>query len=505
MKEYIKNIISEKDELIQEEWQVLRHKENLPRLTKAGEILPPLQEVFVKALYLTGGMFLKDIQKMAAFHSDIQKTERALKALVKDGYLQAQTTTVGTFYTVTAEGVKVIRYGLGGTLKSVSVTNIEGESSLLKRKVISNLIADFVFQRQVTELRESFYATDKVERNLYLLKLYLKNIIYRETKPKTYQPKEAEAFVEQLLKEVGKEKLKAEEQYHRYIVFIKEHCLKSADENTFYLLKGMRTEKSSEYRILAILYSWKCNLLKYGMFSIWEVMEEELKKNPLFYKEQQLETCNRYLKYLGDERKSLIQKNAYKKKQESEELERIIEKLNVLEPCMERLRKEKESLETEFSFPVLRAYDEDGNDVEERVITFKRLEQQGIYMERSWENVLTFYLLQTSEEGWDLFTLHKKVSMLYQLVRRIFPLYQLRIKVVCRNEDVKRMTEGRIPALKKKLLVSRETAFLGNMMDEILEIKNLGNNIEEPYRFFHFLYDELKGECVDGTAGKGNE
>lgn len=257
MKEYIKNIISEKDELIQEEWQVLRHKENLPRLTKAGEILPPLQEVFVKALYLTGGMFLKDIQKMAAFHSDIQKTERALKALVKDGYLQAQTTTVGTFYTVTAEGVKVIRYGLGGTLKSVSVTNIEGESSLLKRKVISNLIADFVFQRQVTELRESFYATDKVERNLYLLKLYLKNITYREMKPETYQPKEAEAFVEQLLKEVGKEKLKAEEQYHRYIVFIKEHCLKSADENTFYLLKGMRTEKSSEYRILAILYSWK--------------------------------------------------------------------------------------------------------------------------------------------------------------------------------------------------------------------------------------------------------
>ena len=128
MKEYIKNIINEKDELIKEEWQVLRHKENLPKLMKAGEMLPPLQEVLVKALYLTGGMFLKDIQKMAAFHSDVQKTERNLKALVKGGYLQTQATTMGTFYGLTVEGVKVIRYGLGGTSKSVSVTSIEGES-----------------------------------------------------------------------------------------------------------------------------------------------------------------------------------------------------------------------------------------------------------------------------------------------------------------------------------------------------------------------------------------
>lgn len=501
MSQYLKGIIKAKSDLVDAERKVLESTGNLPVLSKANTSLPPLQEVIVKSIYLAGGLFLSDIKKLVCFQSDIQKTERAIRSLKKDGYLIAENTPLGVLYGLTAEGLRQIRYHkdyyVGETQGVVSAMKLDIESALIKRKLISALVADHVFQVQAQELFNLYFHTDKLTRNHYLMKQYLKNISYRATILQPFSQKDAELFANEQLKHFGFESLKATAEYHDYISFVRKNCLTTPNESTFYLLKEMQSKTASEYRILEILQNWNCNVLRHGMERIWKSFESELTGNQLLQREQELETCNKYIKYLGDERRSLIQTNAYKKKEDESLLAQITEKLNILDACLERLHTQKDLLETDFSFPVITGYDEDGSNYEERVLTFKRLEQNAIYIEHTGASTLTFYVVQTQVDYFDLFSLHKKVAMLYQMCRRIFPLYHLEIQVICHTEEQQRFIESKVSSLKKKLLTSRETAFLGNMLDEVLSVKVAHSKIVERYHFYHQLYKELKGATAD--------
>lgn len=501
MSDYIKNIIRSKTDLTEIEWNVLIHAGNLPVLNKANTPLPPLQEVIVKVLYLAGGMFQQDIKKLLCYHSDIQKTERALNALKKDGYIFSQNTHLGLLIGLTGEGITQIRYHkdyyLEDTHPQVSDMSLDIESSLMKRKLVSSLIADHVFTVQTTKLLQKFYSTEIPDRNLYLLREYLKNVTYRKSLAgASYSQKDAEALANNLIETIGIKPLKNNDEYHRYIAYVKSHCIKAPNENTFYLLKGF-AEKTTEYHVLKILLTWNCNAVKFGMQHIWDVLAEEEQTNELLHNEHELETCNQYLKYLGDEKRSLIQTNAYKKKEDEALLEQITRKLKHLDASLEKLRKAKDDLETDFSFPIVSGYDEDGNTFEERVLTFKRLEQNGIYTELTTPKKITFYVIQVQDDYFDLFSLHRKISMLYQLFRRIFPMYEINIQILTLTDEQKRFVESKVTSLQKKLLASRETAFLGGLLDEVLHIETIKPKIVERYHFFHDLLEILEGDLED--------
>ena len=529
MSDYIRSIIKRKTDLADIEKKVLLAKGNLPVLSKAHTPLPPLQEVIVKSLYLSGGLFLSDIKKLLCFHADIQKVERAIKNLIKDGYLIYQGTALGNLYGLTGNGISQIRYHhdyySGEKPSAVSDMKLDVEGSLTKRRVISSLIAEYVFQFQTRQLFQKYYTTDKLTRNIYLMQQFLKQILFRELlnqneqtrkeslkdyplsaeqldsllKATSYSQKSAEIFSNAYMTKWGFDELRQKNLYHEYIAFVRRECLTSPSENTFYLLKEMPEEKGSEYQVLDILLSWNCNILKYGMERVWNFLSEELTNNELLQKEQTLETCNQYIKYLGDERRSLIQTNAYKKKTDEELLKQITQKLTLLDSCLNGLRTKKELLETDFSFPVIAGYDEDGNSFEERVLTFKRLEQNAIYMEASQQGKLIFYVVQIQDDFFDLFSLHKKISILYQMCRRICPLYKLEVRILTATEEQKRFVESKQTSLEKKLLASRETAFLGNMLSEILTIQAMKPDVMERYHFFHRLYKELIGGSDNDT------
>ena len=501
MSDYIKNIIRSKTDLTEIEWNVLIHAGNLPILSKANTPLPPLQEVIVKTLYLAGGMFQQDIKKLLCYHSDIQKTERALNALKKDDYIFSQNTHLGLLIGLTGEGITQIRYHkdyyLEDTHPQVSDMSLDIESSLMKRKLVSSLIADHVFTVQTTKLLQKFYSTEIPDRNLYLLREYLKNVTYRKSLAgASYSQKDAEALADALIESTGIKPLKSTDEYHKYISYIKSYCINAPTENTFYLLKGF-ADKTPEYHILKILLTWNCNAVKFGMQHIWDVLREEEQANEFLHNEHELETCNQYLKYLGDERRSLIQTNAYKKKEDEALLEQITRKLKHLDASLEKLRKAKDDLETDFSFPIVSGYDEDGNSFEERVLTFKRLEQNGIYTELTAPTKITFYVIQVQDDYFDLFSLHRKISMLYQLFRRIFPMYEIEIYILTHTDEQKRFIESKVTSLEKKLLASRETAFLGGMLDEVLHIETIKPKIVERYHFFHDLLEILEGDLED--------
>lgn len=522
MNDYIKTIIRNKTDLIEIEKQVLIHKGNLPVLSKAHAFLPPLHEVIVKALYLSGGLFLSDIKKLMCFQSDTQKVERALKALLQDGYLIYQNTTLGNLYGLTGKGISQIRYHhdyYEGEPPTLSDMKLDIEGSLTKRRIISAFIADYVFQIQNKELYLQFFTTPKIPRNEYLLQQFLMQISFRNflkqdviqklkildelsltqdqknslLSASSYNQKTAEIYSNACIKKWGLDELKSKEIYHHYISLIREECLKNPTTNTFYLLKSFTEAKTSEYNPLKILLLWDCNLLKHGMDSIWKSLEDELTKNTLLYKEKALEAHNQCIKYLGDERRSLIQRNAYKKQTDEELLKQITTKLSQLDACLEKFREVKGDLETDFCFPVLSGYDEDGSNYEERVITFKRLEQNAIHIEVTPSKKIIFYVVQVQDDYFDLFSLHKKLAMLFQLYRRIFKLNNLEIKILTLTEEQKRFVESKQNSLQKKLLASKETAFLGNSLKDTFSVSAVSTDITERYHFFHHLYNELYG------------
>ena len=183
MSDYLKGIVDTKINIKKKEIENLKGTGNLPVLHKYGAKLSPLQEMIVKAIYLAGGMFLADIKKLFCFSSDLQKTERAIGQLMTDGYLISRQTQYGKLFGLTKEGISQLRSSVCDSdmeFPTASDMKLDIESTLLKHKIISSFIADYVFQKQLSLLWNQFYTTDKLTRNLYLCEQYVKNIVYRD-------------------------------------------------------------------------------------------------------------------------------------------------------------------------------------------------------------------------------------------------------------------------------------------------------------------------------------
>lgn len=525
MREYLKGIIRDKLELTEREKKILADTGNLPVLNKAHTVLSPLAEMMVKLIYLTGGMFLSDMKKLFSFSADIQKIEKTVKDLKEQGYLIVESTAYGNLYGLSKAGMEQIRnhpnYTEEGMEVPVSEMKIQVESSLMKRKLLSGMTADYIFRCQLSELWNLFFTMDKLTRNYFLMKQYLKNICYREylqmeeeeryrhlleigfTESEAaevswnnrYSVKGAQNYAEHYLETVGFEVIKERQEYREYIAYIRKHCFTEPNENTFYLLKELQeADKRSKYYELKLLLDWKSNLYRLGMDKVWEQLLSDNPSSVLLHNEKALEQCSQYMKWFSDVKRSLIATNAYKKREEGEALREILEKIEAIETILEKYTEKREQLETDFSFAVLSDYEEGEADYDVKILTFKRLEQNGIYVEVSEKKKVQFYILQQQDDFFDFFSLHKKVGMLFQFCRRLFPLYQLGIQILVYDSEQKGFIEGKRSLLEKKLLAGRETALLGNILNEVMKVRVVRSDIKERYVFFQEMYRNLKGE-----------
>lgn len=514
---YIRDLIKSKTDIEISEEKAIYDKGNLPTLKKAGTMLTPLREMIVKFIYLTNGFYKSDFKLLFAFSYDSQTIDKNIKELETDGYLIKQNTPYGNLYGLTKEGIAQIRcnpkYFLGDR-KSVNLQDmkLDGETAYQKRKLISYNVASYVFMTQLIALYNKFATTDKTARNIDIAKIYLKNIRYRdylkmdiEARKDTliqigfapdeadkiagynsFIPKHAEQFAEKSFAHIGFENLRQEEEYRDYIAYIKKNCINiSPNFNTFYLLKDM--QDICDYKELDIIRDWKCNITRYGLPQLWKGVKGN---NPILYM-QQLEQCNKYLGILGNEVRSLTAKNAYKKKTDEAELKEIMSKLSLLDKKIEELKTIRERLEPDFSIPVLASYSEGFSESELKVITISRLMQNGIYFEADSERHINIKVIQQQEEA-ELFSLHKKISMAFQIARRLFPDSLFDVSIYAYSDEQIDFIRSILPRLIDKLKLNRETALIGSLLEDNNSIISGRSRIEERYIFFNQIYQVLK-------------
>ena len=477
-----------------------------------------MQEMIVKFIYITNGFYKSDFKLLFSFSYDSQTIDKNIKDLIKDGYLIARETPFGNLYGLTKEGIAQIRCNpkyFTGDRKSVNLQDmkLDGESAYQKKKLISYNVASYVFSTQLRELYNKFASTDKLSRNHDLARIYLKNIRYRDflktdkearynelilmgftpdeainiSGYDSYITKYAEQYAEKGFDYIGFENLRQEKEYRDYIAYIKKNCINidTPDYNTFYLLRDM--QDTQKYKELDIIRDWKCNITKFGLSRFWN----GVKNNNLILCMQQLEQCNKYLSILGNEVRSLTATNTYKNKTDEAELKEIMVKLSILDKRIEELKAIKETLETEFSFPVITSYFEGGTESELKVVTITKLTQNGVFLEADREKHITIKVIQQQEEA-ELFSLHKKIGMAFQLSRRLFPLCQYDIEIYTYHDEDVDSINNILPRLCDKLQSNRETALIGSLLEDNHEVISGRSRLEERYVFFNQMYQALK-------------
>lgn len=532
MSDYIKKLIQDRTDAVEAEKAAVVHLGNLPVLTRHNMKLTELQETIVKATYLTGGMYVADIKMMMAFSAEVQSVERSIKDLITDGYLNKIKNVYGVLLGLTKDAVSQIKqhpeHLPDGLEVNVQEMDISGENAYMKHRCISYAVADYVFYKRLESLWNKFYTTDKYVRNFYLCKQYLKQLVYRDFLNMTKNNREqfltdtgftddekalfidnekfiiwnASKFAELYFLKVGFENIKTTENYHQYIQIIKREALKEPNFNTFCLLKDMLADEEKQgYQELKLLWSWKTTMLKFGMDKLRTGIKGT---ESLIISEKKLDSCNRYLSVLQNERRSLINSNAYKKKTDEKQLGEAVIKLAELDYAISSIRKEKEKLETDFSFSVLKGYDGCENDYELKVINLMRLYQNCVYLSAKSEKEICMYVIQSNEEYFDLFSLHKKMAMGIQLVRRLAPYTSITVKIFSYSASQQEFIEQIFPALKKKLLESKETAFFGNQIEDICSLHRAQDSLKERYIFFQNIKNEMEGDSYSDEEKSSN-
>ena len=525
MGKLIQDLVKNKEDALEAEKAAIVHCGNLPVLHRHNTKLSEIQETIVKAIYLVGGMYASDIKMMLSFSSEIQSVERAIKDLINDGYIIKNKNAYGILLGLTKEGVSQIKmhpdYIPEGLEVNCQEMDVFGESALLKHKCMSYAASEYVFYERLNDLWNKFWGTDKYERNYYLCKQYLKQIVYRDFLTMGKEEKEqflmdadftddekelfvrndkyvvwnATKFSELLFIHKGFEGIKSTESYHEYMQIIKRDALKQPNFNTFYLLKDMISDDNRKpYQELKLLWKWRTSMLKFGV----DKLRTGIKGNTdLITKEKKLDSCNRCLSIFQNERRSIINKNAYRKKTDEKELGEALVALAELDYAIQGVRKEKDELESDFSFAVLKSYDGAENDYEIKILTLQRLIQNGIFLWAKNENEIVLSIMQTNEEYFDLFSLHKKMSMGLQFIKRLSPYISVDVRIYTYSTDQQEQIERVMPALIKKLLESRETAFFANLLNDICTIHRASDGLKERYIFFQNVKKEMEGDYID--------
>lgn len=532
MGNYIKDLIQNNQDLQEAEKEALRHSGNLPVLHKHNTKLSELQETIVKAIYLTGGMYIADLKMMLGFSYEVQSVERAVKDLITDDYLRKEKNAYGMLLGLTKEGVTQIKmhpeYLPDGIDVNCQEMSVFGDSAAIKHKGISYAVAEYIFEKRLMQLWNKFWSTEIYERNYYLCKQYLKQIVYRDFLNMTKDNREqfltdagfsdvekelfitgdkyivwtATKFSELMFIHKGFESIKKMTGYHEYMQIIKRDALNKPSFNTFYLLKDMLSDDDKgSYQELKLLLQWKSTILRFGT----DKFRTGIKGNTeLIAKEKKLDSFNRCLFVLQNERRSLINKNAYKKKSDEKELGDVLVKLAELDYSVSSIRKEKEILETDFSFAVLKSYDGADNDYETKTVTLQRLAQNAVFVSARSEKEIELFVIQTNEEYFDLFSLHKKMAMGLTLLKRIAPYVQITVRIYTYDADQEDFIERIKPQLINKMLESKETAFYGNLLNDVCTIYKSSEGLKERYIFFQTIKNEMEGNINDTSGSDGN-
>lgn len=521
MNTYIKELITGKEKARAVEMAALMHTDNLPVLNKFNTHLSELSETIVKSIYSAGGMYLTDIKMMLSFSYEEQTIEKAVKELISDGYIIKSSTPYGILLGLSKEGVSQIKmhpdYYDGSFQVNVQDMDLSGEASYLKRKCCSYAIADYVFNRRLIMLWNKFWSTDKLIRNHYLMKQYIKNILYRvyldmdKDSRLTFltdaglSEKEqalfldntsfivwtAQKFAELIFIKVGFDRIRATDEYRQYIAIIKRDALKTPKFETYYLLKDMLSDdEKKNYIELKILLTWKCNLIALADDKVRNTLSGT---KELVEKEKKLDTVNMYLGTLQNKKRSITSKNAFKGKGNEREVAEAVVNLAMLDSAINECKEIKSTLEADFSFAVLRSYDGNENDYEERVLTLLRLKQNCVYLHARSPKELKLYLIQNQEDYFDLLSMHRKLSIAFQLIKRLWPYVSVEVGIYTYSDEQAAFIESVIPTLIKKLLESKETAFFGNILSDVVSIKKASKTIKPRYKYYQTILDEMKG------------
>ncbi|MBR1623894.1 MAG: hypothetical protein IJ675_08325, partial [Pseudobutyrivibrio sp.] len=196
---------------------------------------------------------------------------------------------------------------------------------------------------------------------------------------------------------------------------------------------------------------------------------------------------------LQNKKRSITSKNAFKGKGNEREVAEAVVNLAMLDSAINECKEIKSTLEADFSFAVLRSYDGNENDYEERVLTLLRLKQNCVYLHARSPKELKLYLIQNQEDYFDLLSMHRKLSIAFQLIKRLWPYVSVEVGIYTYSDEQVAFIESVIPTLIKKLLESKETAFFGNILSDVVSIKKASKTIKPRYKYYQTILDEMKG------------
>lgn len=519
--EYIKGIIEKKKMVQGRELEVWGEDGNLPILNKANTFLSPLPEMMVKIICFSNGLFLTDIKKLFCFGASYPSIEKAIKFLIEDGYLRKRGTAYGNFYVLSKAGIHQMRNNkkyIGEEILPTSDMEVDKEN-MIKHKIRSAIIADYVFEKQLFTLKANYLSLNLNQRNIYARKQFIKEVVYRDIRKeeKDIQKEEylnigmkskraeqlatlngyskilAEEFMDCYYKKYGFVETRKHVKYDAYINFIKENCLKENNINTYHFMKDLKTAKRT-YAEIEILRNWNTDLLRYGL----DKMKAELlylhPQNKLLQQNIYVENLEQNIKMLSDVRRSIIMKHAHKQNIEEEITDDISKKISKIESRIETLKRNKELLEVDFKFQVLKKYGSSGaRFYEERAVSFRRLIQNGIFYLASDESAIKIAIIQMQSDVFPLYLLHKKLTMVIQMYRKIFPLKTLEIIIFTHDSQQEDCIIKKMSTLQKKMEQDKVTAVISYYVEEIKVIATQ-IKLNHRYDFYNNLYEFIEKE-----------
>ena len=534
MDKFVKDIIETKNYQEVALFNTLYNTGNMPVLHKACTYLEPLRESIVKAVYLSGTLFLTDIKQMFVASGEEQKIERAVNELIEDGYLIKKNTCMGAMFGLSREAVSFIKvnplhFDESYDKPASYETNMECENSLTKRKITSSVIADYVLVKVVSELKSQFMNQEKAVRNTYCIKSFIRYVLYKEymqksqierkvmlqeigmseedasvlSKSSQYKSDVAKMYVDYYFSHYGYDEIHSSTRYKQFVRTIKKDVLSQNNLDTFYFLKDYQASIEKEpYQELSILLQWKSNVIKTGLATINNLLRKYVKdSNTLYMKEMQLQHLDNVMSSLSDVRKNIIKSNAYKDTADITVLNEAVGNVRSLESAMEEINKTRDNLITDFTFQILSRYTEDGCAFEDKVLTMKRMEKSGIFVENilnEWDGRLQLHMMiiQQQEEFFDAFLLHKKIASAFQYAFRMYRNADIHIHIYTATTEQADFVLSKLPAIKDKMMQSRNTTMLASFMDEIITVESTKKPFYKKNDFYKDIIQKMKGVIV---------
>lgn len=514
-----KEIIEQKNNEKIIERQNLLARKNIPYLNKFNAFHNEMEESIIKAIYYSKtGLYIQDLQMMFAYSlsQSNNNLKHIIKNLVEEGYLFSVKTIYGNILGLTKEGQRQVKKIPEESQTIISDMTIDSDTKTTRNKIVSSYLAHFVFQKMNEEVLYRFLCTDVKKRNLYILEKYIQDFTFRDFLNKDFEERKKELEQIEFTKDrfdffltISKYTPAASQEYahfymnkfeadalkktlpnyHEYILFLKHECLRNANEKTFYILYEFVKDKNP-YRELEILENFHSTMKKMGSDEVIRIWLSNY-QNDLVKKMWDLEESNQYLGWLNTKKSAFLCTKASKDKTDKD-YEAILTNIDKIEETISKIQNHKSVLEPDFYFRDVSSYDDDGSIIyaKEKVYTIKRLEQNNIFLHEDGKDLIV-YIVQNSE-SFDMVSLHKKISMAYLLLKRIFPLRIPIFKILTISEETRDYIVSIMPKLARRMMCDLDTAFIGNLLMESSEVIPVSDfRLQEKYRFIGELFQKI--------------